>query len=460
MKEKSACLASGLAVTKTNPAALALDFKHGLRNKWWVMKVMVVGSGGREHALAWKLSQSPRVSGVFCAPGNPGTGKIACNQRIGALDIPGLLEFAEKNRIDLTVVGPDDALAAGIADAFEAAGKRIFGPRKASARLESSKSFAKDFMRRHGIPTAAAAEFDNLESALAYCRTAPCPMVVKADGLALGKGVIIANTRQEAEAAVRSMMETKVFGTAGERVVIEEFLTGAECSIHAFVDGKSWLLCPDCKDHKRAGENDTGPNTGGMGTISPTGLLDDALWEIVRREILDRFVAGCAADGLDFRGLLFPGLMLTSQGPKVLEFNCRFGDPETQSLMRRLDSDLLDLLEATAEGRLETVDAKWSSNAAVCVVMASQGYPGPIEKGKPVSGIEAAEHRDGVVVFHAGTALNEAGMLVTAGGRVLGVTATGPSMKEARGAAYEATRHIGFPGAFSRPDIGGPSEIG
>jgi len=419
------------------------------------MKVLVVGSGGREHALAWKLAQSPRVDTVYCAPGNAGTADFAINVPIGALDINALTSFAKDHNIGFTVIGPDDALALGMADAFEAAGLRVFGPHKAAARLESSKGYAKEFMRRHGIPTAHAVEFSNLDDALAHCRDAKFPLVIKADGLALGKGVVVAKSRTEAEAALRDMMEKKVFGAAGERVLIEEFLTGVECSLHAFVDGKRWRLCPDCKDHKRAGENDTGPNTGGMGTISPTGLFDSALWQIVREQIFDRFVAGCAEEGIDFRGLLFPGLMLTASGPKVLEFNCRFGDPETQSLMRRLDSDLLDVLEATAEGALDQVEPVWSSKAAACIVMASAGYPGAYEKGKVIEGIEDAEALEGVVVFHAGTARTASGELVTNGGRVLGVTATGNTLAEARVLAYRAAGKIRFDGAFLRRDIGG-----
>lgn len=417
------------------------------------MNVLVIGSGGREHALAWKLRQSPQVTEIFVAPGNAGTAALGKNVQLAADDIPGLVNFARTNGVGLAVVGPDDALAAGIADAFEAAGLRIFGPSAAAARLESSKAFAKDFMARHGIPTAASREFSDSAEAHAWCRTASYPLVIKADGLALGKGVIIAETPWEAAQAIYRCMDARVFGEAGRRIVIEEFLTGVECSIHAFVDGASYLLCPDCRDHKRAFDGDLGPNTGGMGTISPSGSLDAALTETIRTEILDRFVAGLKADGLLFRGMLFPGLMLTAAGPKVLEFNCRWGDPETQVLVRRLDSDLLPLLEACVDGTLDQQKPEWSSEAAACVILASGGYPGPYQKGLPISGLEAAGAIDAVEVFHAGTRL-ENGAVVTAGGRVLGVTARAGSLAEARRAAYAAADRISFDGLQRRNDIG------
>ena len=420
------------------------------------MNVLVVGSGGREHALAWKLSQSPRVKKIVCAPGNAGTARLCGNVAIPSADIDALVAFARHEKIDLAVIGPDDALAAGIVDAFHAAGLRAFGPTAAAARLESSKAFAKDFMRRHGIPTADYREFTDSTKARAYCETAAYPLVVKADGLALGKGVIIVHTTAEAADAIYQCMDACAFGDAGKRIVIEEFLAGVECSIHALVDGAGYALFPDCRDHKQAFDGNAGPNTGGMGTISPTGTIDAALESRIRAEILDRFVAGAQADGLDFRGMLFPGLMLTADGPKVLEFNCRWGDPETQVLVRRLESDLVPLLEACIEGTLAAQSIEWDSRAAVCVVLASGGYPGPYEKGKQITGIDLAEHRDGIVVFQAGTAESPDG-LVTNGGRVLGVTAMGGTLAAARENAYAAADQIRFANLHRRNDIGAAS---
>lgn len=417
------------------------------------MKILVIGSGGREHALLWKLSQSPRVISLHCAPGNAGTAAIATNHPVAATDLAGLVSLAKTEKIDLTVVGPDDPLAAGIVDLFEKEGLRVFGPRAAAARLEASKSFAKEFMLRHGIPTAGSATYSDPEAALAHCRISAYPLVVKADGLALGKGVVIAQSMTEAEAAIREIMVEKVFGEAGNIVVIEEFLTGPECSIHALVDGKGYALFPDAKDHKRALEGDQGLNTGGMGTISPSRVVDAAMQERIRAEVLDPFVRGLAADNLPFSGMLFPGLMMTPNGPKVLEFNCRFGDPETQSLMRRLKSDLLDLIEATIDGKLSSATPEWETRAAVCIVLASGGYPGPIEKGKVITGIEEASLDPDVVVFHAGTAAKD-GRVVTNGGRVLGVTALGATLEEARAKAYAAADKISFEGKQLRRDIG------
>jgi phosphoribosylamine--glycine ligase len=417
------------------------------------MKILVIGSGGREHALLWKLSQSPRVTSLLCAPGNAGTATIATNHPVAATDLSALVALAKAEKVDLTIVGPDDPLAAGVVDLFHAEGIRVFGPVAAAARLEASKSFAKEFMVRHGIPTAGSATFSDSAAALAHCATASYPLVVKADGLALGKGVVIAQNREEAATAVRQSMIEKVFGDAGNTVVIEEFLTGPECSIHALVDGKGYALFPDAKDHKRALDGDQGLNTGGMGTISPSREVDAAMQGRIRAEILDPFVRGLAADGLPFSGMLFPGLMMTPNGPKVLEFNCRFGDPETQSLMRRLKSDLLDLIEATIDGKLSSATPDWDTRAAVCIVLASGGYPGPIEKGKVITGIEAASADPDVVVFHAGTALKD-GKVVTNGGRVLGVTALGATLEEARAKAYAAAEKISFEGKQLRRDIG------
>jgi phosphoribosylamine--glycine ligase len=417
------------------------------------MKILVIGSGGREHALLWKLAQNPRVTELICAPGNAGTAELATNHPIAASDLPGLLALAKSEQVDLTVVGPDDPLAAGIVDLFQKEGLRVFGPLAAAARLESSKSFAKEFMIRHGIPTAGSATFSNPEAALTHCANASYPLVVKADGLALGKGVVIAQTQKEAEAAIREIMIEKVFGEAGNIIVIEEFLTGPECSLHALIDGKNYLLFPDAKDHKRALEGDQGLNTGGMGTISPSGVVDALMQERLKQEVLEPFVKGLVLDDLPFQGMLFPGLMMTPTGPKVLEFNCRFGDPETQSLMRRLKSDLLDLIEATIEGKLSKVKPVWEERAAVCIVLASGGYPGPIEKGKVITGIEAANADPDVMVFHAGTTLND-GQVVTSGGRVLGVTALGANLEEARTKAYAAADKIAFEGKQLRRDIG------
>jgi phosphoribosylamine--glycine ligase len=418
------------------------------------MKLLVIGSGGREHALVWKLSQSPRVTSILCAPGNAGTAQLAANHAVAATDLEGLVALAQNENVDLTIVGPDDPLAAGIVDRFRAAGLRVFGPTASAARLEASKSFAKDFMVRHGIPTAGSATFTDPQAALAHCAASRYPLVVKADGLALGKGVVIAQTREEAEKAVREAMIEKVFGSAGDTVVIEAFLTGPECSIHALVDGSSYTLFPDAKDHKRALDGDQGLNTGGMGTISPSREVDAAMQARIRSEVLDPFLRGLKADALEFSGMLFPGLMMTPDGPKVLEFNCRFGDPETQSLMRRLKGDLLELIEATIDGTLSSVTPEWDKRAAVCIVLASGGYPGPIEKGKEIAGLDQAAASDpDVVVFHAGTAL-KGGKVVTSGGRVLGVTALGATLEEARAKAYAAADLIRFEGKQLRRDIG------
>jgi len=417
------------------------------------MDILIIGSGGREHALAWKLRKSPRIGKIFIAPGNAGTALIGENVAVGVSDLPALVDFAKSRQIGLTIVGPDDALAAGIADAFAQAGLRIFGPTRHAAQLESSKSFAKDFMRRHGIPTAASHEFSDSIEAHAWCRTATYPLVIKADGLALGKGVIIAENPSAAAHAIYRCMDAMVFGQAGARIVIEEFLEGTECSLHAFVDGTTYVLCPDCRDHKRAYDHDMGPNTGGMGTISPSGSLDAPLLQIVNESILDRVVAGLRADGITYRGMLFPGIILTKDGPKVLEFNCRWGDPETQVLLRRLDSDLLDLLEATVSGTLGEQVPRWSAQHAVCVVLASGGYPHAYEKGKEIHGLKPAADQDGIAIFHAGTRCEE-NRFFTNGGRVLGVTALGDTLAIARDAAYHAADQISFAGLQRRSDIG------
>ena len=416
------------------------------------MKLLIIGSGGREHALLWKLQENPRITECYVAPGNAGTGKIAINVPIEATNIAGLLEFAQEKKIDLTVVGPDDPLAAGIVDRFQEAGLRIFGPTAAAARFEASKSFAKDFMKRHGIPTAASETFTSSKEAADYVRQAKYPLVVKADGLALGKGVVIATNVDEATTAIEEMMEKKVFGAAGEVVVIEEFLTGPECSLHALVDGENYLLFPDVRDHKRALDGDLGLNTGGMGTISPSVIFPTEMCARVHEEIFVPFIRGLAAEKIKFQGILFPGVMITKDGPKVLEFNARFGDPETQVLMRRLKSDLLTLIELTIDGRLENACLVWDHRPAVCIVLASGGYPGPIEKGKVITGLEAAEANPNIVIFHAG-AKKEGDEIITNGGRVLGVTAVGATLEEARCKAYAAADQIQFEGKQLRRDI-------
>jgi len=415
------------------------------------MKILVLGSGGREHALVWKLRQSPRVDALFCAPGNAGTAQLATNVPIKITEQLKLVEFAQREGIDLTVVGPDDALAAGIVDLFQKHGLRIFGPTQSAARLESSKVFAKEFMQRHGIPTARSGSFSESSEAQRFCRGARYPLVIKADGLALGKGVIIARNAWESGLAIHEIMDARKFGEAGSRVLIEEFLEGEECSIHALVDGHDYLLFPAAQDHKRALDGDQGLNTGGMGTFSPPArLLTPELEERVRREVLDPFIAGLQRDGLDFRGMLFPGLMVTAEGPKVLEFNCRFGDPETQVLLTRLESDLVDLLEATIDGRLAAAAPRWKPDPAVCVVLASGGYPGNYATGLPITGLDRSI--EGVTVFHAGTR-EVNGRIVTAGGRVLGVTAVAGDLAAARRRAYAAVEGIEFEGRHFRRDI-------
>lgn len=415
------------------------------------MKILILGAGGREHALAWKLRQSPRVTEVYCAPGNGGISEIATCVPLPLAGQEALVAFAKEQSIDLTVVGPDDALAAGIVDRFEAEGLRIFGPVQAAARLESSKVFAKEFMQRHGIPTAASGHFTDSTQAQEFAARMALPVVVKADGLALGKGVIIAETRAEAADAIRQIMDERKFGDAGRAVVIEEFLQGPEVSIHALVDGASYLLFPSAQDHKRAQDGDVGLNTGGMGTYSPVPQLTPALELEVREQVLERFLAGLKADGIRYQGMLFPGLILTAAGPRVLEFNCRFGDPETQVLLSRLETDLLDLLEACVDGTLAQQTPRWKAGAAVCVIAASGGYPESYETGKPIGGLGEAARE--AVVFHAGTRLQN-GVFLTAGGRVLGVTATGANLGEARERAYRATREVSFEGMHFRRDIG------
>lgn len=415
------------------------------------MKLLIVGSGGREHALAWKLKQSSAVDRIFCAPGNAGTEEIGENVALKASDLPGLARFAKENRIDLTVVGPDDPLAAGIVDVFDAEGLRVFGPTKSAARLESSKIFAKELMRQKRIPTARAAIFDKEEAAAAFLRESRFPIVIKADGLALGKGVIVAKDVQEGQAAIDAMMKEQRFGEAGTRLLIEECLTGSECSLHALVDGNSYRMLATARDHKRAFDGDAGPNTGGMGAFSPADNFGPDLQAQFDREVMGPLLDGLRENGVNFRGLLFPGLMITADGSRVLEFNCRFGDPETQAILPRLKSDLLPLLEATIDGKLEGTTIEWDERVAVTVVLASGGYPGKYEVGKPISGLETACPQ-GVHIFHAGTR-RENGSVVTAGGRVLAVTALGETVAAARDRAYEAVSQIHFDGCHYRRDI-------
>lgn len=417
------------------------------------MKVLVIGSGGREHALTWKIAQSPLVDQVFCAPGNPGMASIATCVDIGVGDFDALLAFAQENQIELTVVGPEDPLADGIVDLFQEAGLRAFGPNKAAAQLEGSKAFAKRVMERHGIPTAKYAEFDNAENAEAYVRNQGAPIVIKADGLAAGKGVTVAQTVDEAVEAIRHAMVDNVFGDAGARVIVEEFMFGEEASIFALSDGEHLIALASSQDHKPAYEGDTGPNTGGMGAYSPAPVVTKELFEEIRHSVLEACIHGMKADGNAYQGVLYAGLMMTETGPRVVEFNCRFGDPETQVVLPRMKSDIVPLMIACCDGTLAEQELEWEDRECVTVVMASGGYPGSYEKGKVITGIADAETADSCMVFHAGTKHVE-GDLVTNGGRVLGVTAFGQTIAEAIDAAYEGVSKIHFDDAFHRNDIG------
>jgi phosphoribosylamine--glycine ligase len=416
------------------------------------MRILVVGGGGREHALAWKLKQSAQVEQIFCAPGNAGTAALGENVSITAGDLSGLARFAKQNRIRLTVVGPDDPLAGGIVDLFQSQGLRIFGPTKSAARLESSKIFAKQLMRQAGIPTAAAEVFTSSENALQYCEDLELPVVIKADGLALGKGVIIAADRPTARATIDAMMNRARFGEAGRRVVIERFLLGSECSLHALVDGSSYRLLATARDHKRAFDGDRGPNTGGMGAVSPANNWTKELEQRFDREIMQPLLDALRHQQVEFRGLLFPGLMIGADGARVLEFNCRFGDPETQAILPRMKSDLLPLLEATIDGNVSAEQIEWDPRPAITVVLASRGYPDTYETGKPITGLAEAAAVEGVQLFHAGTRLT-GGITVTSGGRVLAVTALGSSVETARAQAYRAASLIQFEGCHYRRDI-------
>ena len=418
------------------------------------MKILIVGGGGREHAIAWKLAKSPKVEKMYCAPGNAGIAELAECVNIGVMEFDKLVAFAKENEIDLTVVAPDDPLAAGAVDAFEAAGLRAFGPRANAAILEGSKAFSKDLMKKYGIPTAAYETFNDSEKALAYLETAKMPIVLKADGLALGKGVLICKDLEEAKAGVKTLMMDKQFGSAGDEIVIEEFMTGREVSVLSFVDGKTIRIMTSAQDHKRAKDGDQGLNTGGMGTFSPSPFYTPEVDAFCKEHIYQKTVDAMKAEGREFKGIIFFGLMLTADGPKVLEYNARFGDPETQVVLPRMKNDLVDLFEACIDGTLDQIDLEFEDNAAVCVVLASAGYPEHYEKGFEIRGLESFKDRDGYYVFHAGSKFDEQGRVVTNGGRVLGVTATGTNLKEARANAYKATEWIDFDNKYMRHDIG------
>lgn len=417
------------------------------------MKVLIVGSGGREHAIAWKVAQSPKVDKIYCAPGNAGIEEYAECVKIGAMEFDALAAFAKEKEIDLTVVGMDDPLVGGIVDVFEAQGLRVFGPRKNAAILEGSKAFSKDLMKKYNIPTAAYENFEDPEKALAYLETAKFPIVLKADGLALGKGVLICNTLQEARDGVKSIMMDKKFGTAGNTMVIEEFMTGREVSVLSFVDGKTIRTMTSAQDHKRAKDGDQGLNTGGMGTFSPSPFYTDEVDDFCNQYIYQATVDAMASEGREFKGIIFFGLMLTEEGPKVLEYNARFGDPEAQVVLPRMKNDMIEVVEACVDGTLDQIDLQFEDNAAVCVVLASDGYPVSYEKGFVISGLENFKDKEGYYVFHAGTKRTDKG-IVTNGGRVLGVTAKGKDLKDARANAYEAIKLVEFENKYCRNDIG------
>ena len=417
------------------------------------MKVLIVGSGGREHAIAWKVAQSEKVDKIYCAPGNGGIAEYAECVDIGAMEFDKLVSFAKEKAIDLTIVGMDDPLVGGIVDAFEAEGLRVFGPRKNAAILEGSKAFSKDLMKKYHIPTAAYENFDSAKDALAYLETAKFPIVLKADGLALGKGVLICQNLEEAKAGVKTIMEDKQFGDAGNRLVIEEFMTGREVSVLTFVDGKTIRPMTSAQDHKRAKDGDRGLNTGGMGTFSPSPFYTKEVDEFCREKIYQPTVDAMAAEGRALKGIIFFGLMLTEEGPKVLEYNARFGDPEAQVVLPRMKNDMIEVVEACIDGTLDKIELMFEDNAAVCVVLASDGYPEKYEKGFLIHGLENFKDKDGYYVFHAGSKLTDEG-IVTNGGRVLGVTAKGADLKAARANAYEATKWIDFENKYMRNDIG------
>ncbi len=418
------------------------------------MKVLIVGSGGREHAIAMSVRKSSKVDKIYCAPGNAGIAALAECVPIGAMEFEKLVSFAKEKKIDLVIVGMDDPLVGGLVDELEKAGIRAFGPRKNAAVLEGSKAFSKDLMKKYNIPTAAYETFDNPQDALAYLENADYPIVLKADGLALGKGVLICENLKEARDGVKTIMEDKKFGSAGNRMVIEEFMTGRDVSVLSFVDGKTIKIMSSAQDHKRAKDGDKGLNTGGMGTFSPSPFYTEEVDEFCRNHIYQATVDAMAAEGREFKGVIFFGLMLTEKGPRVLEYNARFGDPEAQVVLPRMKNDMIEVVEACIDGTLDQVDLQFEDNAAVCVVLASDGYPVAYEKGYAIKGLERFEKEEGYYCFHAGTKFDEKGNIVTSGGRVLGITAKGKDLKTARENAYAATDWIEFENKYMRHDIG------
>lgn len=417
------------------------------------MKVLIVGSGGREHAIAWKVAQSPKVDKIYCAPGNAGIEGYAECVNIGAMEFDKLVAFAKEKEIDLTVIGMDDPLVGGVVDAFEAEGLRVFGPRKNAAILEGSKAFSKDLMKKYKIPTAAYENFTDPDEAIKYLETAKMPIVLKADGLALGKGVLICNTLEEAKEGVKTLMLDKQFGDAGNEIVIEEFMTGREVSVLAFCDGKTIKCMTSAQDHKRAKDGDQGLNTGGMGTFSPSPFYNDEVEAFCEKYVYQSTIDAMASEGRPFTGILFTGLMITEDGPKVLEYNARFGDPEAQVVLPRMKNDIIDVMEACIDGKLSDVELEFEDNAAVCVVLASDGYPEKYDKGFEIKGLDTFKDKDGYYVFHAGTKF-DGDKIVTNGGRVLGVVAKGENLKAARANAYKATEWIDFANKYKRNDIG------
>lgn len=417
------------------------------------MKVLIVGSGGREHAIAYACAKSSRVDKIYCAPGNAGIAQLAECVPIGAMEFDKLVTFAKDNAIDLTVIGMDDPLVGGVVDVFEKEGLRVFGPRKNAAILEGSKAFSKDLMKKYNIPTAAYETFTSPEEALKYLETSEYPIVLKADGLALGKGVLICNTKEEAKEGVKTLMMDKQFGDAGNTIVIEEFMTGREVSVLSFVDGNTIKIMSSAQDHKRAKDGDQGLNTGGMGNFSPSPFYTEEVDDFCKKYIYQATVDAMKAEGRPFKGVIFFGLMLTPKGPRVLEYNARFGDPEAQVVLPRMKNDIIDVFEACIDGRLDKIDLQFEDNACVCVVLASDGYPVAYEKGKLITGLENFEGKDGYYCFHAGTKLTDEG-IVTNGGRVLGITAKGATLKEARANAYEAVKWVDFENKYMRTDIG------
>lgn len=417
------------------------------------MKVLIVGSGGREHAIAWSVAKSPKVDKIYCAPGNAGIAEFAECVNIKAMEFDKLVAFAKENAIDLTIIGMDDPLVGGVVDAFESEGLRVFGPRKNAAIIEGSKAFSKDLMKKYKIPTASYENFTDPDEAIKYLETAKMPIVLKADGLALGKGVLICNTLEEAKEGVKTLMLDKQFGDAGNEIVIEEFMTGREVSVLAFCDGKTIKCMTSAQDHKRAKDGDQGLNTGGMGTFSPSPFYNDEVEAFCEKYVYQSTIDAMASEGRPFTGILFTGLMITEDGPKVLEYNARFGDPEAQVVLPRMKNDIIDVMEACIDGKLSDVELEFEDNAAVCVVLASDGYPEKYDKGFEIKGLDTFKDKDGYYVFHAGTKF-DGNKIVTNGGRVLGVVAKGENLKAARANAYKATEWIDFANKYKRNDIG------